>query len=67
MKVMLRNSQTDQLLAYIAKKDLEEEITEQRLEDNGNSIITLANGWELQLDTSFDSLKIPCTVEARRL
>ncbi|MCP9792942.1 putative nitrogen fixation protein NifT [Vulcanococcus limneticus Candia 3F8] len=67
MKVMFRHGPSAQLLAYIAKKDLEEEITEQRLNGDGNTILTLANGWELELASTFDSLKVPCTVEARRL
>lgn len=67
MKVMVRQGQSEHLLAYIAKKDLEEEITGQRHNAEGHSILTLANGWELQLQTRFDSLTIPCTVEARRL
>lgn len=67
MKVMLRHGQRQQLLAYVAKKDLEEEITETRTAENGMSILTLANGWQLGLRTSFESLRIPCTVEAQRL
>ncbi len=66
MKVMLRNGQANQVLAYIAKKDLEEEITAQHQDGDGHSILTLANGWELQLEVNVDSLSIPCTVEARR-
>lgn len=67
MKVMVRRSSGDVLLAYIAKKDLEEEISEQMLNQDGHTILTLANGWQLQLATRFDSLKLPCTVEARRI
>ncbi len=67
MKVMLRHGQQQQLLAYVAKKDLEEEITETHTAENGMSILTLANGWKLGLRASFENLRIPCTVEAQRL
>ncbi|MDX2096295.1 MAG: putative nitrogen fixation protein NifT [Leptolyngbyaceae cyanobacterium bins.59] len=66
MKVMFRLSDAGKLLAYVAKKDLEEEVVSQA--DSGdNKVFTLANGWELEVPGLFDSLRLPQTIEARRL
>lgn len=66
MKVMLRRNAAGHLLAYVAKKDLEEEIVEQSDRD-GSKILTLANGWELSVDGLEDPIQVPQTVEAKRL
>jgi len=65
MKVMLRNNDAGKLLAYVAKKDLEEPVVEQADVDEG-TILTLANGWKLAVPKMGDA-KLPQTVEARRL
>ncbi|HBE18472.1 MAG TPA: putative nitrogen fixation protein NifT [Cyanobacteria bacterium UBA11149] len=66
MKVMLRRGTTGKLMAYVAKKDLEEEVVSET-DLNGNKILTLANGWELELSNLMEPLKLPQTVEAKRL
>jgi nitrogen fixation protein NifT len=66
MKVMLRKNSQDQLVVYVAKKDLEEEVIKQE-ETNDGKIFTLANGWELAIPLLTDPLKLPQTIEARRL
>jgi nitrogen fixation protein NifT len=66
MKVMLRRNAVGHLVVYVAKKDLEEVVIEQQ-DTEESTIVTLANGWELSLPTLLESLKLPKTVEAKRL
>ncbi len=66
MKVMLRRNTAGHLLVYVAKKDLEEEVVKES-EANSEKIFTLANGWELAIAGLEDPLKLPKTVEARRI
>ncbi len=66
MKVMLRRGDAGKLLVYVAKKDLEEEVVQETEGDQGK-IFTLANGWELAIAGLEEPLKLPQTVEAKRL
>ncbi|WP_017716698.1 putative nitrogen fixation protein NifT [Kamptonema formosum] len=66
MKVMLRRSAAGKLIAYVAKKDLEEEVTSETTTSEGR-IFTLANGWELAIPNLQDPLQLPQTVEAKRI
>jgi nitrogen fixation protein NifT len=66
MKVMLRRDTAGKLTAYVAKKDLEEEVVSQT-ELNGKKIFTLTNGWKLEIANLAEPLKLPQTVEAKRL
>jgi nitrogen fixation protein NifT len=66
MKVMLRRNQTGHLVVYVAKKDLEEEVVKET-ETDSQKIFTLANGWELAIEGLEEPLKLPKTVEARRI
>ncbi|KYP09977.1 MAG: nitrogen fixation protein FixT [Limnobacter sp. CACIAM 66H1] len=66
MKVMLRQNSAGQLLVYVAKKDLEEEVVSQT-EGSEGKIFTLANGWELAIPDLSEPLQLPQTVEAKRL
>ncbi len=66
MKVMLRRGDTGQLVVYVAKKDLEEEVV-QETQGEAGKIFTLANGWELAMPPMEEPLKLPQTVEAKRL
>jgi nitrogen fixation protein NifT len=66
MKVMLRENASGTLLVYVAKKDLEEEVVSQTT-DGGNQIFTLSNGWELSVAGLTDPIKLPQTVDAKRL
>lgn len=66
MKVMLRRNPAGHLIVYVAKKDLEEEVVKE-VEVDAEKILTLANGWELAITGLEEPLKLPKTVEARRL
>lgn len=66
MRVMLRNNCAGHLVVYVPKKDLEEEVVSQA-DVEGDRVLTLANGWELAVSGWTDSLKLPQTVEAKRL
>lgn len=66
MKVMLRRNSAGHLVVYVAKKDLEEEVVKE-VEVESEKIFTLANGWELAIANLEDPMKLPKTVEARRI
>lgn len=66
MKVMLRRNHAGHLVVYVAKKDLEEEVVKET-ETDSEKIFTLANGWELAIAGLEDPLKLPKTVEAKRI
>ncbi|KAM3095672.1 putative nitrogen fixation protein NifT [Phormidesmis sp. 146-35] len=66
MKVMLRRNAAGHLVVYVTKKDLEEEVVNE-IEANSEKIFTLANGWELAIAGLEDPIKLPKTVEARRI
>ncbi|BAY20520.1 nitrogen fixation protein FixT [Calothrix sp. NIES-2100] len=66
MKVMLRQNAAGQLVVYVAKKDLEEEVVSQTVVSEGK-IFTLANGWELAIPNLPEPLRLPQTIEAKRL
>ena len=66
MKVMLRRNTAGHLVVYVAKKDLEEEVVNE-LETESEKIFTLANGWELAISGLEEPMKLPKTVEARRI
>ncbi|MBU7584788.1 MAG: putative nitrogen fixation protein NifT [Nostoc sp. TH1S01] len=66
MKVMLRQNSAGHLVVYIAKKDLEEEVVNQT-ESGEGKISTLANGWELAISDLTEPLKLPQTIEAKRI
>lgn len=65
MKVMLREDASGDLTAYVAKKDLEEKVVSQKVED-GSKVLTLANGWELEIAPE-EPRKLPTTIPAKRL
>lgn len=66
MKVMLRQNSIGHLIVYVPKKDLEEEVIKQEDTAEGK-IYTLANGWELMMPVMEEPIRLPQTVEARRL
>ncbi|PLZ90270.1 putative nitrogen fixation protein NifT [Fischerella thermalis] len=66
MKVMLRKNNAGNLVVYVAKKDLEEEVVKET-EGSEGKIFTLANGWELAFPNLPDPLVLPQTFEAKRL
>jgi nitrogen fixation protein NifT len=67
MKVMIRRNQSGVLSAYVAKKDLEEPIVEMEHPSMWGGLITLANGWRLELPAMDAATTLPITVEARKL
>lgn len=66
MKVMLHNGEDGTLMVYVPKKDLEEHVVSQSQEGE-TTFVTLENGWELSIDGLSEPLKLPQTVNARRL
>ena len=66
MKVMLRKTPTG-ISAYVPKKDLEEHIVTMEKEAMWGGVVTLANGWRLELPDLAADTALPITVEARRL
>ena len=66
MKVMLRRTPTG-VSAYVPKKDLEEPIIIMEKEAMWGGVVTLANGWRLELPDLAADTALPITVEARRL
>jgi nitrogen fixation protein NifT len=67
MKVMIRRNQAGVFSAYVAKKDLEEPIVEVEKPELWGGLITLANGWRLELPAMDAATTLPITVEARKL
>ena len=67
MKVMIRRSKAGALSAYVAKKDLEEPIIEIEKPEMWGGLVTLANGWRLELPAMDAATTLPITVEARKL
>ena len=67
MKVMIRRSHSGVLSVYVAKKDLEEPIVEVEKPEMWGGLVTLANGWRLELPAMNAATSLPVTVEARKL
>jgi nitrogen fixation protein NifT len=67
MKVMILKSKSGMLSAYVAKKDLEEAIVAVEKPEMWGGLITLANGWQLELPAMDAATALPITVEARKL
>lgn len=67
MKVMIRRNHAGVLSAYVAKKDLEEPIVEMEKPELWGGLVTLANGWRLELPAMDTATTLPITVEARKL
>lgn len=67
MKVMIRRNPDGRMSAYVAKKDLEEPIVASEKPGLWGGVITLANGWQLELPALAADTALPITIEARRL
>ena len=67
LKVMIRRSSEGVLSAYVPKKDLEEPIVDTENPQLWGGVVTLANGWKLQLLELGADTALPITVEARKL
>jgi nitrogen fixation protein NifT len=66
MKVMIRKSSDGKISAYVQKKDLEEPIVSMEKPEMWGGIVTLQNGWKLELPQMAADTKLPITVEARK-
>jgi len=67
MKVMIRKTPEGKMSAYVPKKDLEEPIVSMEKPEMWGGVVTLANGWRLELPELSPDTKLPITVEARKL
>lgn len=67
MKVMIRKDSKGALSAYVPKKDLEEPIVSMDNPGMWGGLVTLGNGWQLDLPMMAADTPLPITVEARRL
>ena len=66
MKVMIRKTSDGKISAYVPKKDLEEPIVSMEKPEMWGGVVTLQNGWRLELPQMAADTKLPITVEARR-
>jgi nitrogen fixation protein NifT len=66
MKVMIRKTSDGKISAYVPKKDLEEPIVSMEKPEMWGGIVTLQNGWQLELPQMAADTKLPITVEARK-
>ncbi|MGB9166637.1 MAG: putative nitrogen fixation protein NifT [Rhodomicrobium sp.] len=66
MKVMIRKTSDGKISAYVPKKDLEEPIVSMEKAEMWGGIVTLQNGWQLELPQMAADTKLPITVEARK-
>lgn len=67
MKVTIRRDSAGSLSAYVAKKDLEARIVHVERPELWGGVVTLDNGWRLELPALDAATRLPITVEARRL
>ncbi|MBT9614470.1 MAG: putative nitrogen fixation protein NifT [Burkholderiales bacterium] len=67
MKIMIRKDAKGSLSAYVPKKDLEEPIVSMEQAGMWGGVVTLGNGWRLELPAMAADTTLPITVEARRL
>ena len=67
MKIMIRKNAAGVLSAYVPKKDLEEPVSEMEKPGMWGGMITLANGWQLELPAMAEDTRLPITVEARKV
>ncbi len=66
MKVMIRKTSDGKISAYVPKKDLEEPIVSMEKPEMWCGIVTLQNGWQLELPQMAADTRLPITVEARK-
>jgi nitrogen fixation protein NifT len=64
---MIRKNAQGEFSAYVAKKDLEEPIVAMEQAGMWGGVVTLANGWRLELPEMAPETSLPITVDARRL
>jgi nitrogen fixation protein NifT len=64
---MIRKDSKGALTAYVPKKDLEEPIVSMAQPGMWGGLVTLGNGWQLDLPAMPADTHLPITVEARRI
>jgi nitrogen fixation protein NifT len=67
MKVMIRKNAKGEASVYVPKKDLEEPIVEMSKPGMWGGVVTMANGWQLELPELAADTRLPITVEARHI
>jgi nitrogen fixation protein NifT len=67
MKVTIRRDSAGSYSAYVGKKDLEARIVHIERPELWGGVVTLDNGWRLELPALDAATRLPITVEARRL
>lgn len=67
MKIMIRKNAAGALSAYVPKKDLEEPIVSMEKDGMWGGLVTLANGWQLELPPLAADTGLPITVDARKV
>ena len=67
MKVMIRKTATGAVSVYVPKKDLEETIVSMRSPGMWGDVVTLSNGWQLELPQMPEGTGLPITVDARKV
>lgn len=67
MKVMVRKNAKGEASIYVPKKDLEEPIVSSEKEHLWGGVVTLGNGWQLELPEMAADTRLPITVEARHI
>ncbi len=67
MKVMVRKNAKGEASIYVPKKDLEEPIVSSENPALWGGVVTLANGWQLELPDMAADTRLPVTVEARHI
>jgi nitrogen fixation protein NifT len=67
MKVMLRKNAKGEASIYVPKKDLEEPIVAAEKEGLWGGVVTLGNGWQLELPEMAADTRLPITIEARHI
>lgn len=67
MKIMVRKNRAGAFSIYVPKKDLEEPIISMENPGMWGGVITLGNGWQLELPPMAEETPLPITVEARKL
>jgi len=67
MKIMVRKNRAGTVSIYVPKKDLEEAVVSMEKPGMWGGVITLGNGWQLELPNMSEETPLPITVEARKL
>lgn len=67
MKVMIRKNANGEASVYAPKKDLEQPVIAMSNPAMWGGVVTLANGWQLELPEMAADTRLPITVDARHI